>query len=100
MAIKSISYATRNVTTDGKREMTVEEFKRWLKKFDADNDCRISRYELREAVRATGVWFSTSKGKQGVKSADINGDGFIDESEIISLVDFAEKELGVRIVAY
>ncbi|KAM7517077.1 hypothetical protein LguiA_006660 [Lonicera macranthoides] len=100
MAIKSKSCTTRNVTTDGKREMTMDEFKRWLKKFDTDNDSRISRDELREAVRANGGWFSKWKGKRGMKSADINGNGFIDESEIISLLDFAEKVLGVRIVAY
>lgn len=95
MAIK-----TRSVTPDGKREMTIEEFKKWLKKFDKDKDGKISRDELREAVRAKGGWFSTHKSKRGLKLADINSNGFIDDSEISNLVEFAQRELGIRIVEH
>lgn len=90
---------TPTFSSDGKREMTIAEFKRWLKKFDEDGDRRISKSELREAIRATGGWFSRWKGKRGVKSADTDGNGFIEESEIKNLMEFALKELGVRIVA-
>ncbi|BFG18418.1 hypothetical protein CerSpe_046920 [Prunus speciosa] len=45
MAIKS-----RCITSDGKRVMTTEESKRWLKKFDTDKDGRISKEELRLAA--------------------------------------------------
>ncbi|KAI9200453.1 hypothetical protein LWI28_008180 [Acer negundo] len=82
---------------DGKREMTINEFKRWLKKLDADKDGRISREELADAVRGTGGWFARFKAKRGVRSVDSNGNGFIDESEFKNLVEFAEKHLGVRI---
>ncbi|KAH7567396.1 hypothetical protein ACOSQ2_011040 [Xanthoceras sorbifolium] len=92
MAIKS-----RNICADGKREMTIEEFKRWLKKFDADKDGRISRDELAEAVRFSGGWFARLKARRGVGTVDRNGNGFIDESEIKNLAEFAEKHLGVRI---
>lgn len=95
MAIK-----TRSVTPDGKREMTIEEFKKWLKKFDKDKDGKISRDELREVVRAKGGWFSTHKSKRGLKLADTNSNGFIDDSEISNLVEFAQRELGIRIVEH
>ncbi|KAJ7958147.1 Calcium-binding EF-hand [Quillaja saponaria] len=91
---------TRSVTSDGKRVMTMEEFKRWLKKFDADKDGRISKNELREAIYATGGRFATWKSHRGIKSVDANGNGFIDEGELNNLVEFAEKHLGIRIAQF
>ncbi|MFS7972687.1 putative EF-hand domain-containing protein [Helianthus anomalus] len=69
-------------------------------RFDTDKDGWISKSELRQIVRATGGWFSSWKGKAGIKSADKNGNGFVDGCEIENLVHFAQKELGVRITAY
>ncbi|XP_057503736.1 calcium-binding protein CML24-like [Actinidia eriantha] len=89
---------SKGVQSDGKREMTMDQFIEWLWGFDKDNDGRISQDELKEAVRATGGWFSTWKSKRGVKSADLNRDGFIDQNEITRLVEFAQKQLGMRIV--
>ncbi|KAH7848791.1 hypothetical protein Vadar_007992 [Vaccinium darrowii] len=93
-------YATRGVSTDGKPEMTIDEFKKWLKKFDINRDGRISEEDLQEAIRASGGWFTGRKSKAGVRSADANGNGFIEESEINNLVEFAKKHLGIKIVAY
>ncbi|KAL1546974.1 hypothetical protein AAHA92_23501 [Salvia divinorum] len=77
-------------------EITAEEFKRWLKKFDADRDGRISVEELRQAIRAAGGWwFCTRKAKRGVKMADKNLNGAIDDYEINNLVDFAQQYLGL-----
>lgn len=87
-------------SSDGKVEMTLQEFKKWLKKFDADKDGRISQEELRVAMRTAGVWFTIFRTKDGLKSADKNHDGFIEENEIGNLQDFALKHLGVRIVTY
>ncbi|RXH91719.1 hypothetical protein DVH24_020742 [Malus domestica] len=96
MAIKG-----RCVTSDGKRVMTTEELKKWLKKFDVDNrDGRISKKELREAIRATGARFARFKSRLGVRSADANGNGFVDEDELDNLVEFAQKHLGVKIVNF
>ncbi|XVF64033.1 hypothetical protein PTKIN_Ptkin09bG0134600 [Pterospermum kingtungense] len=86
---------TRSYSIDGKREMTIDEFKRWLKKFDEDKDGRISRDELADAIRASGGWFARRKSNQGIRSADANGNGFIDDNEIRNLADFAEKHLNV-----
>ncbi|KAJ4826413.1 hypothetical protein Tsubulata_048674 [Turnera subulata] len=86
------------ISADGKRMMSMEEFKRWLKQFDADKDGKINRAELENAVRGAGGWFVRRKASRGLLSADSNGNGFIDDSEINSLVDFAQKHLGVRII--
>ncbi|KAJ6675800.1 EF-HAND PAIR PROTEIN [Salix viminalis] len=87
MAIKSC-----RLSVDGKRVMSIEEFKRWLKTFDADKDGRISREELEDAM--PGGWFTRWKGKRGIRSADSDGNGFIEESEINNLVELAQKYLG------
>ncbi|KAJ4966962.1 hypothetical protein NE237_018811 [Protea cynaroides] len=87
-------------TTNGKREMTMEEFKKWLKRFDADGDGRISKVELQQALRTVGGWFNQWNGGHGIRSADANGNGFIDDNEIQNLASFAEKHLGVKLVAY
>lgn len=64
----------RRPTPPGNREMTIKEFK---EKFDADGDGRLSKAELRKAIRATGGWFSRWKAERGVRSADIDCNGFI-----------------------
>ncbi|KAL4297650.1 hypothetical protein GQ457_12G019100 [Hibiscus cannabinus] len=94
MAIKT----NKGIATDGKRVMTMDEFKQWLKKFDADKDGRISKEELRSAIYETGGRFGRWKSWRAIRSADTDGSGFIDESEITNLVGFADKYLGVRIL--
>ncbi|KAI3465363.1 hypothetical protein Pfo_022026 [Paulownia fortunei] len=84
---------------DGNVEMSVEEFKKWLMKFDANGDGRISVKELREAIRANGGWFSKWKAKRGMKIADKNLNGVIDDYEISNLVEFAQKYLGRKIIS-
>ncbi|KAE8674520.1 hypothetical protein F3Y22_tig00111745pilonHSYRG00039 [Hibiscus syriacus] len=95
MAIKTNH---KSISMDGKRVMTMDEFKQWLKKFDADKDGRISKEELRSAVYETGGRFGRWKSWHGIRSADTDGSGFIDENEIANLVGFADKYLGVRIL--
>ena len=87
---------------DGKREMTIKEFTAFLEQFDVDKDGRISPDELRQAIHKNGSWLLAAywKGNRGMKSADIDGNGFIDKDEIPKLTEFAEKELNIKIVAY
>ncbi|KAL3514504.1 hypothetical protein ACH5RR_027221 [Cinchona calisaya] len=84
---------TRDVSSDGKLVMSLEEFKKWLKKFDSNEDGRISKGELREAIRSRGGWFTRWKSKDGLKVADKDGNGYIDDDEIVHLKDFALKHL-------
>lgn len=98
MAIKS-SYP-RYSSADGKLLMNPEEFKKWLKKFDTDEDGRISLDELRAAVKEMGGWFTKWKCRDGIRAADLDGTGFIEDNEINNLKDFALKHLGIRIITY
>ncbi|EER97535.2 hypothetical protein BDA96_02G395400 [Sorghum bicolor] len=77
--------------------VTAAEFKKWLKQFDADGDGRISRRELREAIRRRGAWFASVKAWCAVRRADRDRNGFVDDCEMESLVEFAENELGFLI---
>ncbi|CAL5084103.1 unnamed protein product [Urochloa decumbens] len=84
---------------DHRTAITVPEFKRWLKQFDTNHDGRISRKELQEAIRRRGAWFSGLRAHFAVRHADRNHNGFVDDSEIDGLIEFAERELGFRITA-
>ncbi|XP_047323994.1 polcalcin Jun o 2-like [Impatiens glandulifera] len=97
----AIASNNKTISHDGRREMTVEEFKAWLiKKFDCDRDGRISKDELRQAVRLAGGWFAGRKVRAGVQAADANCDGYVEEEELDLLVDFAQKHLKVKIVPF
>uniref|UniRef100_A0A6N2MGU5 EF-hand domain-containing protein n=1 Tax=Salix viminalis TaxID=40686 RepID=A0A6N2MGU5_SALVM len=90
--------AIKSVIVDGKQGMTMEQFKIWIKSLDIDKNGKISKDELSDAVRGNGGWFAGLKGKRGIRSADSNGDGVIDESEIAMLAAFAQKHLGIKII--
>ncbi|GKU98974.1 hypothetical protein SLEP1_g11903 [Rubroshorea leprosula] len=68
----------------------VDEFKAWLRWFDADQDGQISREELNDALHSARTWFAWWKARQGMKAADDNHDGRIDNSkEMEKLVSYA-----------
>ncbi|KAF7139576.1 hypothetical protein RHSIM_Rhsim07G0229200 [Rhododendron simsii] len=69
-----------------------------VKQFDRDADDRISRDELKEAIRCTRAWFPGWKDSHGFKAVDTNGDGFIDDSEMTALMEYAEKNLPIKIM--
>ena len=81
------------------REMTVDEFKAWLRRFDADHDGRISQGELKDALDSLRVLFGWWKARQGMKEADCNHDGQIKNTkEIEKLVNYAQQRLHVKII--
>lgn len=94
-----MAFIERNIVkSGGKRVMTLQQFKQWVKtSFDTDGDGRISKAELREALRLTRGLFASWKYKKVLKSVDTNHDGFIDDKEFVNLVHFAEKHLNVII---
>jgi calmodulin len=78
--------------------MTVEQFKAWLRRFDADHDGSISHEELKEALQSLRIWFGWWKARQGMKEADSNHNGQIDNpKEIEKLVNYAQQRLHVKI---
>ncbi|XP_042397554.1 calmodulin-like [Zingiber officinale] len=97
MAIKYYATTAKNRSVEG--DMTVEEFKEWLRLFDVDNDGRISREELRRAISSINVRFSGWKSGRGIRYADGDGDGYIDADEVDKLAEFARTSLGIRIVS-
>uniref|UniRef100_A0ACD5Y8U9 Uncharacterized protein n=2 Tax=Avena sativa TaxID=4498 RepID=A0ACD5Y8U9_AVESA len=96
MAIRNTQVATRSIDGD----MTADEFKQWLCRFDVDRDGRISRDELRCAMRALRTRFSGYKSKRCIEYADTDGDGYIKDNEVDGLIDYAQRSLGLRIVTY
>ncbi|XP_062199223.1 polcalcin Phl p 7-like [Phragmites australis] len=98
MAIRNRTVATTTRSLDA--DMTVDEFKEWLRRFDVDHDGRISRDELRRAMRAIRARFTGWRSKRGISYADADGDGYIDDNEVDGLIEFAQTNLGLKIVAY
>lgn len=96
VAPKSTNMATRALDGD----MTVDEFKEWLKRFDLDKDGRISRQELQRMIKSIRGRFSGWKSSRGIRAADTDGDGYVSEDEIDNLIDFAQRSLGLKIVSY
>ncbi|KAL9340914.1 hypothetical protein Peur_067133 [Populus x canadensis] len=80
------------------REMTVEDFKAWLRQFEMDNDGRVSHEELKEAIQSLRVWFPGWKARQVMKVADTNHNGQIEGvEEIEKLVNYAQQHLHMKI---
>lgn len=87
MALKQICTSTA--------DMTLEEFKEWLKQLDTNKDGQLSREELRQALRKRGVgWIAAFR---GTRKADKNRNGVIDETEVENLIAFAKTHLGIRV---
>ncbi|PSS21291.1 Calcium-binding protein CML18 [Actinidia chinensis var. chinensis] len=79
-------------------QMTVEEFKAWLRGFDGDQDGRISREELKEALQSLRIWFGGWKARQVMKEADMDRNGHLDnDNEIEKLVTYAQQNLHMKI---
>jgi Ca2+-binding EF-hand superfamily protein len=77
-------------------ETTVEEFRAWLAQFDADGDGRISREELREALRSLDLWFAWWKAREALRDADANRNGLVDPDEMGRLYAFARRNLHLK----
>lgn len=97
MAIKDTS---RVLNPDDRVEVSMEEFNKWLMKFDVNGDGKISAKELREAIRANGGRFCRWKANRVIKAIDSNSNGVIDDTEISKLVILAQKQFGLKIVAF
>ncbi|KAA8547208.1 hypothetical protein F0562_003636 [Nyssa sinensis] len=69
------------------REMSLDEFQEWLRRFDTDQDGRISREELKEALHSLRIWFGWWKARQGMKEADTDHTGHIDNAKEIEKLD-------------
>ncbi|KAL7262113.1 hypothetical protein ACSBR1_000488 [Camellia fascicularis] len=68
-----------------------EQLKGIFKKHDQNGDGRLSRKELKKAFEELGAWIPDWRAWRGLSNADANGDGFISEEEMNSLVSYAKQ---------
>ncbi|CAL5332387.1 unnamed protein product [Camellia sinensis] len=63
-----------------------EQLKGIFKKHDKNGDGRLSRKELKKAFEELGAWIPDWRALRGLCNADANGNGFISEEEMNSLI--------------
>ncbi|KAK5775259.1 hypothetical protein PVK06_043132 [Gossypium arboreum] len=85
----------RCIDVQPSNEMTVDEFKAWLRRFDADHDGRINQEELKEALHSLRVKFGWWKARQGMKEADCNHDGQIENAKEIEKLIYSQGNIRV-----
>ncbi|GMP44214.1 hypothetical protein CsSME_00013253 [Camellia sinensis var. sinensis] len=66
-----------------------EQLKGIFKKHDKNGDDRLSRKELKKAFEELGAWIPDWTALRGLCNADANGNGFISEEEMNSLILYA-----------
>ncbi|XP_020582873.1 uncharacterized protein LOC110026322 [Phalaenopsis equestris] len=77
----------------------VKQFREWLKSIDRDGDGKISRQELRDALRVLGKSCSRWKAWRALVHADLNHNKHIDgDDEVEELIKYAVKRWGIVVV--
>ena len=90
-------YQGQTAASDGKG-MSKEQFMEWLKTMDLDGDGKISKQELRAALRAQGQHFTTLKTWRAFSHADLNKNKYVDgDKEISALIAHANKHWGMKV---
>nr|POE69996.1 polcalcin che a 3 [Quercus suber]POF25832.1 polcalcin che a 3 [Quercus suber] len=62
-----------------------------FKKYDTNNDNKLSREELKRAFKSLGSIIPGIRANRGLHHADANKDGFVDEGEMDELVKYAVR---------
>ena len=76
---------------------TEERLSNIFKKFDTNDDNKLSREDLKKAFEYLGSLIPGFRADRALHYADANRDGFIDEGEMNELVKYA-KEAGFNVV--
>ena len=69
--------------------LTEEQLKGIFKRYDKNNDGRLSKRELNAAFEALGSYLPQWRAWRGICNADVNGDGLISEKELDRLAQYA-----------
>ncbi|KAL8250679.1 hypothetical protein R6Q59_034372 [Mikania micrantha] len=72
-------------------ELTEEQVKGLVKRFDTNGDGNISRKELRLGLTSLGFRFAGFRAIRGLRHADTNGDGVINDEEVNELAKYVSK---------
>lgn len=73
-----------------------EQLRAFFKKHDKNGDWRLSRDELKDAFASLGSLVPGWRGQRALRIADTNGDGYITEDGMTSLVNYA-IQFGYRV---
>ncbi|KAM3237313.1 hypothetical protein P3S67_011737 [Capsicum chacoense] len=68
-----------------------EQVKGMLMKYDKNRDGKLSKQEIRLAFKEMGLHLCRWKTGKALRFADKNGDGYINEDEMIELVQYASR---------
>jgi len=83
----------------GKKTMTREEFKEWLKSIDSNGDGCISKDELRAELKRLGMSFTSWKAWRAMVHADLDRNNSIEgEQEIEELIKYAQNHWGITVI--
>ncbi|KAL3514519.1 hypothetical protein ACH5RR_027236 [Cinchona calisaya] len=73
----------------GRLPLIEEQLKGIFKQHDRNGDGRLDKAELKEAFKQLGAMIPGWRAARGLSQADANGDGYITEEEMTSLVHYA-----------
>ncbi|KAH0451409.1 hypothetical protein IEQ34_018708 [Dendrobium chrysotoxum] len=78
-------------------QLTLQQFKDWLKSIDRDGDGKISMKELRDALRVLGMNCTRWKAWRALVHADLNRNQHIDsDDEVEELIKYARKRWALK----
>ncbi|KAM7514213.1 hypothetical protein LguiA_003796 [Lonicera macranthoides] len=72
-------------------DLSEDQLKGLLKRYDTNGDGKLSKEELSVAFRQLGLRFSWWRAGRAIHHADANDDGYISEDELHELVKYAKK---------
>ena len=70
---------------------TEDQLRNIFKKYDTNNDNKLSREELKKAFEYLGSIIPGFRADRGLLHADANEDGYVNEGEIDKLVKYAAR---------
>ncbi|MCL7032012.1 hypothetical protein MKW94_000859 [Papaver nudicaule] len=93
MAIQNVF--NKKSVPPSKNNMSLEQFREWLRSKDTNGDGQISRQELEKALRELGIYFPGWRARRAMAYADINNNGHLDgDIEVTELLEYVKKRWG------
>lgn len=78
--------------------MEQREFLDLLERADENNDGRLSKDELRNALKASGLHFTRIRAWVAMRKCDLNQNGVIDgDNEMVKLLNYARQNWNISV---